>query len=233
MKKQVSVGIAALLMASAAFAIKPIEVKSAHQKDREKRVEPGVRPEISAAGKSNADTKRLERISETARFAGLSGRSINVLETFEARRGTMKVKSSGKDGQVTTQNVAFEGDKVIKNLESARAMRGENAEINQQREEGAKVATQLAELVESKIMDIPAAKEMNSQALKFLSDYAEALVDGRSTAADLEGYNLTARGMLEYSRQNADANLHDIYEKGVPEDARKRQEDCLKMMAGA
>jgi hypothetical protein len=233
MKQQLSIGLAVFMLASTVLATNArgggpnAEGQSARERREGKTGKNGERPQTSAAGTTNHETVKVGRSSQLSQFAGIGPHST-AIDQFAKRDITIDINKPGADGKPSIEKFEFKGEEVLKDLEKSQAKLTEVSEINSLRESGIKQSVELVEMVERRFAEIPGSEQLNSEALKFVRDYAKALNDPRSTAADLQGYALTAKAMLDYATSNPRAFLAEVYEKGVDAGSRKRQKDCLE-----
>lgn len=228
MKKQISIGLSVMIMASAAFAAgggaKPGVAPKAVESKEGKEVKESQEEQRNAMQKRLAELNSVEmqnRVQIVARKAGAEPSAL-----LSAVKQRFAVSSFAEDGETAKKQLI-----KVDALELFKAMEKKMEKSKVATEEDAVAVRLIAELATTSSGALPGETLEVSQARtrlfkKFVYDTVDAMTNPESTSEDMASYKKLGDKYFEARKNNSSKESELIYATSIDKDAQERQFRC-------
>jgi len=235
MKKQISLGLTVVMMTTAAMAVGP--KGPAKMQEHEKKASVGGHSTTSATAKSKEATELATKRDAIAKRFGIDSMQLaaGMVKEADIEINVRKdPNDTSKTPELVKKTIRIKGSEMFEKLQSKlESGEGDPAAI----ELGFSLIAQMANTssgarqgeTKSSAQILAHTREF----YKFTHDYVNTVTrkpSANETKEDIKeetaSYVELATGFTTYSKSNTNAKVDEIYENGVPKDARERQKEC-------
>lgn len=253
MKKQMTLGLAAVLLASSSFAITFKSAKPTEINPGEKRVEGHAAPGKGAA-MSREQAYRIERNNAIKKRLGLQSDGLNTLTeggvgqeiSYDAKVEDAKGNAIGSRREVINVNKFTEEVIALHEKHEAEVREGKTPSMNATQVEGVNLLLKVLSVVKINDMVEPGEKDVNGRtmtleqlaiekgdAIKFLR-VAKSTIESLgkegsdTTIEDVQAYTNLCATMFTGVKPGEQVAVHKLYRK-IGENAMKRNAGCTEL----